>query len=85
MNNMCILYDAGFTQMKQSLTGCFHNQKYHDIFTLCHFVGYMFKSVVLYLFSNAPHYGPSASLTDACHLHISHQYKPTRFIILFIA
>ncbi len=26
--------------------------------TLCHFVGYMFKSVVLYLFFDRQHYGP---------------------------
>ncbi len=62
-------------------------KKYHDILTPCQFVGYMFKSVVLHLFfhraalwSKCKSHGP-----HACHLHISHQYKPTRFIILFIA
>ncbi len=38
-------------------------------------------------FSTGPHYGPSASLTGRTHVIyiLRHQYKPTRFIILFIA
>ncbi len=38
-------------------------------------------------FSTGPHYGPSASLTGRTHLIyiLRHQFKPTRFIILFIA
>ncbi len=45
------------------------------------------KSVVLNLLSTGPHYGSSASLTGRTHLIyiLRHQYKPTRFIILFIA
>ncbi len=45
------------------------------------------KAVVLNLFSTGPHYGPSASLTGRTHVIyiLRHQYKPTRFIILFIA
>ncbi len=38
-------------------------------------------------FSTGPHYGPSAGLTGRTHVIyiLRHQYKPTRFIILFIA
>ncbi len=38
-------------------------------------------------FSTGPHYGPSASLTGRRHFIyiLRHQYKPTRFIILFVA
>ncbi len=38
-------------------------------------------------FSTGPHYGPSASLTGCTHVIyiLRHQFKPTRFIILFIA
>ncbi len=38
-------------------------------------------------FSTGPHYGPSASLTGRTHVIyiLRHQFKPTRFIILFIA
>ncbi len=39
-----------FPRFINSSLGCLITPKYHDIFTLCHFVGYMFKSVVLYLF-----------------------------------
>ncbi len=37
-------------------------------------------------FPTGPHYGPSASLTGRTHLIyiLRHQFKPTRFIILFI-
>ncbi len=39
------------------------------------------------VFSTGPHYGPSASITGCTHVIyiLRHQYKPTRFIILFIA
>ncbi len=38
-------------------------------------------------FSTGPHYGPRVSLTGRTRVIyiLHHQYKPTRFIILFIA
>ncbi len=51
-----------------------------------HLKGHVLEQWFSTFFSTGPHYGPSTSLTGRTHVIyiLRHQYKPTRFIILFI-
>ncbi len=58
----------------------------YSVTPLCVFT-YTLEQWFSTFFSTGPHYGPSASLTGRTHVIyiLCHQYKPTKFIILFIA